>query len=247
MSTPTISQIMGKDSYMVPELKEECKKRGITGYSKLKKKALEDKIMESSNHAVQKEDGNEDVKTELVNEETPERIAPLHYDIEFKYYGLSIREIKIISMYEKNGNQEKIEKSLEDEINSNDKYKFGDIVTTVDWLKYQDQSKPCIDCCYGLICKNGDSKQIMPLYNLMTSDRFINEHPYLKNINYDEVITTINKKDCIEPYESPLTILSELYSKLNNKSEISDKIQELTDSCRPDIVLSTLEVLEVDF
>ena len=150
MSTPTISQIMGKDSYTVPELKEECKKRGITGYSKLKKKELEDKIMESSNHAIQNKDGNEDVKPELVNDETQERIATLHYDIEFKYYGLSIKEIKIIPMYEKNGNQEKIENALQDEINCNDKYKIGDIVTTVDWIKYQDQSKPCIDCCYGL-------------------------------------------------------------------------------------------------
>lgn len=83
----------------------------------------------------------------------------------------------------------------------------------------------------------------------MISDRFINEYPYLKNINYDAVIESVfNKEDgCLEPYESPIHLLSMIYSKLNNKPEISKKLQEIAVNGRPDIVLSNLKVLEIDF
>ena len=247
MSSLTISQIMGKDSYTVPELKMECKKRGITGYSKLKKIELVDKIMENSNTEIKNKDGSEETKGEVVKEAMVERKATLHYDIDFKYRGLSIKEIKIIPNYEENGNQKQIEKALENEINSNNKYKIGDIATTVYWIISNEEGQPSTECCYGIICKDGDRKQIIPLFEHMMSDIFINEHPYLKNINYDEVMININKKDCLEPYESPITLLSMMYSKLNSKTEIWDKLQSIFDNGRPDVVLSNLEVLEVDF
>lgn len=78
MSSLTISQIMGKDSYTVPELKMECKKLGITGYSKLKKKELVDKIMKNSNVKIQNNDKNKDIKGEVVKEGIVERKANLH-------------------------------------------------------------------------------------------------------------------------------------------------------------------------
>ena len=65
MSSPTISQIMGKNSYTVTELKKECKKLGITGYSKLKKKELVDKIMEKSNNEIKNKDESEDTKEKV--------------------------------------------------------------------------------------------------------------------------------------------------------------------------------------
>lgn len=247
MSSLTISQIMGKDSYTVPELKMECKKRGITGYSKLKKKELVDKIMENSNTEIKNKDRIEETKGEVIKEEMVERKATLHYDINFKYRGLSIKEIKIISKYEKNGNQKQIEKVLEDEINSNNKYKIGDIVTTVYWIISNEEEQPSTDCCYGIICKDGDRKQIIPLFDSMTSTRFINEHSYLKNINYDDVMINIKKNDCVEAYESPISLLSLFYSKLNDKTEMYDKLQALWDNGEPYAVLSNLDVLEVDF
>ena len=249
MSSPTISQIMGKKSYTVTELKKECKKLGITGYSKLKKKELVDKIMEKSNTEIKNKDESEDTKEEVEKVEMVEQKATLHYNPNFKYCGLPIEEIKIISMYDEKGNQEQIEKALEDEINSDNKYKIGDIITTVSWIMYQDRGEPSRECCYGIICKDGDRKQIIHLFDNMASDRFINEHPYLKNINYDDVMIEINKNDCVEAYESPISLLSLFYSKLNNKTEMYDKIQALwgDDNGRPDVVLSTLEVLEVDF
>ena len=249
MSSLTISQIMGKDSYTVPELRKECKKLGITGYSKLKKKELIDKIIENSSIKIQNNSGSKDTKEEVVKEEMVERKANLHYDIDFQYCGLSIKEIKIIPQYEKNSNQEQIEKALTDEINSNNKYKIGDIVTTIYWIITNEEGQSIKDECYGIICKDGDRKQIIPLFENMLSDRFINEHPYLKNINYDAVIESVFKKEdgCLEPYESPIHLLSMIYSKLNNKPEISKKLQELAENGRPDIVLSNLKVLKIDF
>ena len=242
-----ISQIMSKSSFTVKELKDECKKRGIKGYSKLKKKQLIDKIMDSVQ--LDTDDIGLKKETNIISDDTQEKKSTLHYDIDFKYQGSSIKEIKIISKskYHKNSNQEKIEKALDDEINSNDKYQIGDIITNVEWIRTSNNDEPSTDTCYSIICKDGPRKKTIPLCENIIKDKFINEHSYLKNINFDEVMININEKDCLEPYESPLIVLSDIYSKLNDKSEIIKKTQQIIDEGRPDVVLSTLEVLEVDF
>lgn len=242
-----ISQIMSKSSFTVKDLKDECKKRGIKGYSKLNKKQLIDKILES----VQAD--TEDIvpikENNIVTEDTQEKISTLHYDIDFKYSGLSIREIRVTE-----DNQENIEKALNEEINSNDKYKFGDIITNVEWISTSDRGEASRSQCYSIICKDGLRKKPVCLCNyIFQNDIFINEHSYLKNINFDQVMKEINKEDCFEPFEDgPLIFISEFYFFLNNKSEeISKKIDDirkkLNDEGRPDVILSTLEILEVEF
>ena len=240
-----ISQIMSKSSFTVKDLKDECKKRGIKGYSKLNKQQLIDKIM--SCVEVETDDIGPKKETNIINDDAQEKKSTLHFNIDFKYSGLSIREIKIIPVFLKNSNYEKIKNALNEEINSNDKYQVGDIITTIDWIRRSDLDEPREEYCYGIICKENSDKKIIDLSNGMITEKFIKEHSYLKNINFDEVMITINKKDCLEPFHSPLIVLSELYSKLNNKPEINDKLQEFIDEGRPDVVLSTLEVLEVDY
>ena len=240
-----IYQIMSKSSFTVKELKDECKKRGIKGYSKLKKKQLIDKIIAS----VQVDTDNTEPKkdTNIISDDTQEKKSNLHFNIDFKYSGLSIKEIKVNSRYDKNSNYDKIENALNEEINSNDKYQIGDIITNVEWIRTSNNDEPSTDTCYSIICKDGPRKKTIPLRENIIKDKFINEHSYLKNINFDEVMININEKDCLEPYESPLIVLSDIYSKLNDKPEIIKKTQQIIDEGRPDVVLSTLEVLQVDF
>ena len=81
-----ISQIMSKSSFTVKELKDECKKRGIKGYSKLKKKELIDKIMDSVQ--LDTDDIGLKKETNIISDDTQEKKSTLHYDIDFKYLGM---------------------------------------------------------------------------------------------------------------------------------------------------------------
>ena len=241
-----ISQIMSKDSFTVKDLKDECKKRGIKGYSKLNKHQLIDKILFS----VQSETDKFELKKEqnIMDKKNSKKESFLHYDVEFYYFGLPIREIKIIPKHEKNTNFEKIKDALETEINSKKKYELGDIITTIDWI-FKNEKDYAIDTnCYGIICKDDSRKKIIPLDKFMTKNNsFIIEHPYLKNINFDNVIKTIHSKDYLEPFDSPLRVLAELNAKLNDKQSIFDQIQSMFDNGCPDIILSNNEVLEIDY
>lgn len=252
----TIQEILGKPKFTRNDLLSKCRELGICGYSTLKKQALVLKIEqfviaspeESDIDLTPGEQGLVDILDEInennnitQNEEIQvkpddikreDNVATIHSDI--------INKVKLT-----NKNTKKRRYLLLNAINDNDntKFKLGDIILNEIGLDKLIKDEKINNACFDIICKdnyNDDKKKLINFDNI-TTEEFVKEHSYLKNINYDDIILVIDHKFKVDEFSSPIVDLSIFYAKINEKHHMLDTIYEFTEPHYP--VLSTNEVI----
>lgn len=254
----SIQEIIGKTKFTKPDLINKCKELGISGYSGLKKNALilkieqfvvntpfetdieltteEQEIVENLNENIENKDETlknksktRDVETQVKPNDLKKKedIASIHFQI--------IDKVKLDKTRD-------ISKLLLKIINNSNKYKLGDIILNeIGITKYN--KKECISLeCLDIICRdgNGDKKKLFN-FDTITTEEFIEEHSYLKNINYDTIIMDMDSKFKVEEFSSPIIDLSIFYARINEKHHMLETIYEFIDPPYP--VLSTNEVI----
>ena len=137
-------------------------------------------------------------------------------------------------------------------INRNSKYKLGDIILNEKGIIKLDKKEYITDDCLNIICKDGvglddgnggcnNDKKKLVNFNTITETTFLEEHSYLKNINYDDVIMDMDYKFEVDEFKSPIIDLCIFYAKMNNNPHMLETIYEFNDPPYP--VLSNNEVL----
>lgn len=260
----SIQEIIGKTKFTKPDLINKCKELGIRGYSGLKKNELilkieqfvvnttensdteltleEQEIVENLNENIENKDETlknksktRDVETQVKPNDLKKKedIASIHFQI--------IDKVKLDKTRD-------ISKLLLKIINNSNKYKLGDIILNeIGITKYN--KKECISLeCLDIICRDGvgngccdgDKKKLVN-FNTITETVFLEEHSYLKNINYDDVIMDMDYKFEVDEFKSPIIDLCIFYAKMNEKHHMLETIYEFNDPPYP--VLSNNEVL----
>ena len=137
-------------------------------------------------------------------------------------------------------------------INNTSKYKLGDIILNEKGIIKLDKKEYITDDCLNIICKDGvgigdgnsvcnsDKKKLVN-FNTITETTFLEEHSYLKNINYDDVMMDMDYKFEVDEFKSPIIDLCIFYAKMNNNPHMLETIYEFNDPPYP--VLSNNEVL----
>ena len=258
----TIQEILGKTKFTRNDLLAKCRELGIRGYSTLKKQELALKIevfvIDSSSEIdfeftpeeqvisdildSLEEDNKKKKKTNpnITNVEIQvnpddfkkkETNATIHCQVIDKLKNT----LKNIKQY-----RELLLKTIN---NSNTKYKLGDIILNKIGFDKVHKGETVNNTCFEIICKHNDNndKKILINFDKITSEEFVKEHSYLKNINYDDVIQDMDSKFKVDEFSSPIVDLSIFYAKINENHHMLETIYEFTDPPYP--VLSNNEVI----
>lgn len=273
---PSIQEILGKTKFTKNDLLDKCRELGIRGYSGLKKQELilkieifvNDSPSETDIELTPEEQEIDNILDELIvseelHEEQPEEQPPkqepktrdagtqVHPDDFMKKEDNASIHYQIIDKV----NLQKTKKPKElllKTINSNSKYKLGDIILNEKGIIKLDKKEYITDDCLNIICKDGigigdgnggcnSNKKKLVNFNTITETKFLEEHSYLKNINYDDVIMDMDYKFEVDEFKSPIIDLCIFYAKMNNNPHMLETIYEFNDPPYP--VLSNNEVL----
>jgi hypothetical protein len=274
---PSIQEILGKTKFNKNDLLDKCRELGIRGYSGLKKQELILKIEIFVNDSPSETDielTSEEQEIDyiidelLVSEELPEEQPPEQKpktrdaETQVKTDDFIKKEDNASIHYQviDKVNLQKTKKLKEfilKTINSNSKYKLGDIILNEKGIIKLDKKEYITNDCLNIICKdgygngdgnggnrNGDKKKLVN-FNTITETIFLEEHSYLKNINYDDVIMDMDYKFEVDEFKSPIIDLCIFYAKMNEKHHMLETIYEFNDPPYP--VLSNNEVLHDPF
>ena len=273
---PSIQEILGKNKFTKNDLLDKCRELGIRGYSGLKKQELilkieifvNDSPSETDIELTPEEQEIDNILDELiVSEELPEEQPPKQEpktrdaETQVKPYDFIKKEDNANIHYQviDKVNLQKTKKPKElllKTINSNSKYKLGDIILNEKGIIKLDKKEYITDDCLNIICKDGDGngsgdgndsgdsnsdKKKLVNFNIITETTFLEEHSYLKNMNYDDVIMDMDSKFEVDEFKSPIIDLCIFYAKMNNNPHMLETIYEFNDPPYP--VLSNNEVL----
>ena len=278
---PSIQEILGKTKFTKNDLLDKCRELGIRGYSGLKKQELIHKIeiflndspSESNIELTPEEQEIDNILDELLvseelPEELPEELKPKTQDARTRDAGTQVNPDDFIKKEDNASihyqvidkvNLQKTKKPKElllKTINSNSKYKLGDIILNEKGIIKLDKKEYITDDCLNIICKDGNDngsgdgndsgdgnsdKKKLVNFNTITETTFLEEHSYLKNINYDDVIMDMDYKFEVDEFKSPIIDLCIFYAKMNNNPHMLETIYEFNDPPYP--VLSNNEVL----
>lgn len=259
----TIQEILGKTKFTRNDLLAKCHELGIRGYSTLKKQELVLKIevfvIDSSSETDIEFTPEEQVISDILdgleedNVPTPKN-SPNTTNVEIqvnpddfkkKETNASIHCQVIDKLKNTSKNTDKHRKLLLKTINnnSNTKYKLGDIILNKIGEDKLNKAQPVNNTCFEIICKDNDNndKKILLNFDKITTEEFVKEHSYLKNINYDDVILDMDSKFKVDEFSSPIVDLSIFYAKINENHHMLETIYEFTDPPYP--VLSNNEVI----
>ena len=241
----------------------KCRELGIRGYSTLKKQELVLKIevfaIDSSSETDIEFTPEEQVISDILdgleedNEPTPKN-KPHTTNVEIQVNPDDFKKKETnatihCQVIDKLKNTSKNTKNLRELLlktinnNSNTKYKLGDIILNKIGVDKVHKGETVNNTCFEIICKDNDNNDKKKLLNFdkITTEEFVKEHSYLKNINYDDVILDMDSKFKVDEFSSPIVDLCIFYAKMNNKHHLLDTIYEFQDPPYP--VLSTGEVL----
>jgi len=249
----TIQEILGKTKFTRNDLLAKCRELGIRGYSTLKKQELILKIelfvidssVESDIEFTPEEQLIVDILDETnennnITQNVETQVKP--DDFKKKEDNATIHCQAIDKVKSKSKITQKRRDLLLKAINDNDntKFKLGDIVLNEIGLDKLIKKETLNSACFDIICKDGNKKKLINFDNI-TTEIFLKEHAYLKNINYDNVILNMDSKFKVDEFSSPIVDISIFYAKMNEKHHMLETIYEFTDP--PYSVLSTNEVI----
>ena len=252
----SIQEILGKTKFTKNDLLDKCRELGIRGYSTLKKQDLvlkielfvinnlenndiesppeEQILVEILDETLKGEE--EEVKTKPKTRDIETQVNP--DDFKTKECNASIH-YHVINKDNLKHTRKQRELLLKN-INNSSKYTLGDIILNEIGIDKLDKKEYMTNDCLNIICQDGDKKKLID-FNTITMDSFLQEHSYLKKINYDNIIMDMDSKFKVDEFSSPIVELSIFYARINEKYHMLETIYEFTDPPYP--VLSTNEVI----